>query len=195
MADEANEVIDQPEETTEAQAAEETSPESEMDTLKAELDKWKSMSRKNEQTAKANAQAAKELEEIKKSQLTDQEKLIEQTREETAKAIRTEYATRLVDAELKAQLQNKVLDAGSILSFDKKAFVTEDGDIDTEAIQQWVEANSKTTDIPAPNLGQGNRGKNPSKSQIRSREELENMTPAEILQARNDGRLDALMGK
>lgn len=195
MADEANEVIEQPEETTEVEAPEETTPESEMEKLKAELDKWKSMSRKNEQNAKANAQAAKELDEIKKSQLTDQEKLIEQTREETAKAIRTEYATKLVDAELKAQLNGRVLDGGAILSFDKSSFVTDDGNIDSEAIQAWVEANSKTTEIPVPDLGQGNRGKNPSKAQIRSREELENMTPAEILQARNEGRLDALMGK
>ena len=195
MADEANEVIEQPEATTEAEVTEDATPESEMDNLKAELDKWKSMSRKNEQNAKANAQAAKELEEIKKSQLTDQEKLIEQTKEETAKAIRSEYATKLVDAELKAQLSGKVLEGGAILSFDKNAFVTDDGNIDAEAIQAWVEANSKTTDIPAPDLGQGARGKNPSKSQIRSREELENMTPAQILEARNDGRLDALMGK
>jgi len=195
MADEANEVIEQPEATTEAEATEDATPESEMDNLKAELDKWKSMSRKNEQNAKANAQAAKELDEIKKSQLTDQEKLIEQTREETTKAIRTEYATKLVDAELKAQLTGKVLEGGAILSFDKNAFVTDDGNIDAEAIQQWVEANSKTTDIPAPDLGQGARGKNPSKSQIRSREELETMTPAQILEARNEGRLDVLMGK
>jgi len=195
MADEVQETTDQVEETTEAQATEETTPESEMDTLRAELDKWKSMSRKNEQTAEANAQAAKELEEIKTSQLTDQEKLIEQTKEETATAIRKEFAGKLVDAEFKGQLQGRTLKGDAILSFDKDQFITDTGDIDTEAIQQWVEANSNQSEVPAPDLGQGARGTNPSKAQIKSRDELTNMTASEILAARQDGRLDYLMGK
>jgi len=167
----------------------------EMDKLQAEVEKWKSLSRKNEQQAKANVAAAKELEEIKKSQLSETEKLIEQTKTETAQEIRREFATKLVDAELKSALQGRVMEAGALLSFDKSFFILEDGNIDSEAVQSWVEAHSKTTEIPAPDLGQGNRGKNPSKAQIRSRDELANMTPADILQARKEGRLDTLMGK
>lgn len=167
----------------------------EMDKLQAEVEKWKSLSRKNEQQAKANVAAAKELEEIKKSQLSETEKLIEQTKTETAQEIRREFATKLVDAELKSALQGRVMEAGALLSFDKSSFILEDGNIDSEAVQSWVEAHSKTTEIPAPDLGQGNRGKNPSKAQIRSRDELANMTPADILQARKEGRLDTLMGK
>lgn len=173
----------------------ETPQLSEMDTLKAEVDKWKSLSRKNEQQAKANSLAAKELDEIRKSQQTDTERLIEQTKTETALSVRKEFAVKLVDAELKSQLNGRVLDGGSVLQFDKSSFIDDEGNIDSEAIQSWVEAHSKTTDVPAPNLGQGVRGENPSKSQIRSREELTNMSPADILQARNDGRLDVLMGK
>lgn len=196
MADEIQtDVETQTEQTAEAEAPQETTPESEMETLRAELDKWKSMSRKNEQQAKANAQAAKELDEIKKSQLTETEKLVEQTREETATAVRKEFATKLVDAELKSQLNGRALTGDAVLSFDKNQFITDSGDIDTEAIQQWVEANSKQLEAPAPDLGQGARGTNPAKAQIRSRDELTNMTPAEILAARNDGRLDYLMGK
>lgn len=168
---------------------------SETDQLKAEVDKWKSLSRKNEQQAKANMAAAKELDEIRKSQLTDTEKLIEQTKNETTQSVRKEFATKLVDAELKAHLNGRVLDGGSILAFDKSAFITDDGEIDSQAIQSWVEAHSKDTGIPAPDFGQGSRGNNPSKSQIRSRDELQTMSPADILQARKEGRLDALMGK
>lgn len=40
-----------------------------------ELEHWKSMSRKNEQRARANASAARELEEIKRSQMSEQERL------------------------------------------------------------------------------------------------------------------------
>lgn len=188
-------------ETTEApeivenSTAEEAPELSEMDQLQAEVDKWKSLSRKNEQQAKANMAAAKELDEIKKSQLTDTEKLIEQTKEETALSVRREFAGKLVDAELKTQLSGRVLDAGALLSFDKSSFILDDGNIDSEAIQSWVDAHSNTTGTPAPDLGQGSRGNNPSKAQIRSREELSNMSPAEILQARTEGRLDTLMGK
>lgn len=182
-------------ETTEATDTVETPELSEMEQLQAEVDKWKSLSRKNEQQAKANVAAAKELEEIKKSQLTETEKLVEQTKSETALAVRREFATKLVDAELKSALQGRVMDAGALLSFDKSSFVQDDGNIDSDAIQSWVEAHSKPSDVPNPDLGQGNRGKNPSKAQIRSREELQNMSPAEILQARNEGRLDTLMGK
>jgi hypothetical protein len=190
MADNETDQID----TTEVETSE--TPElSEMDQLKAEVDKWKSLSRKNEQQAKANLAAAKELEEIRKSQLTDTEKLVEQTKHETAQAIRREFATKLVDAELKATLNGRILDGGALLDFDKASFILDDGNIDSEAIQSWVEAHSKTADVPAPNLGQGNRGVNPSKAQIRTRDELKNMSPAEILEARREGRLDSLMGK
>lgn len=196
MADTTDQIenTEAPEETTDVVETE-TSELSETDKLQAEVDKWKSLSRKNEQQAKANLAAAKELEEIKQSQLTDTEKLIEQTKTETALSVRREFASKLVDAELKSQLAGKVLDAGALLSFDKSSFIQDDGNIDSEAIQSWVEAHSNTMETPAPDLGQGNRGKNPSKAQIRSRDELSNMSPAEILQARNEGRLDTLMGK
>lgn len=196
MADQTDQIenTEATEETTDVVEAE-TSELSETDKLQAEVDKWKSLSRKNEQQAKANLAAAKELEEIKQSQLTDTEKLIEQTKTETALSVRREFASKLVDAELKSQLTGKVLDAGALLSFDKSSFIQDDGNIDSEAIQSWVEAHSNTTETPAPDLGQGARGKNPSKAQIRSRDELSNMSPADILQARNEGRLDSLMGK
>jgi uncharacterized membrane-anchored protein YjiN (DUF445 family) len=181
---------------TEVVEQESSTPElSETEKLQAEVDKWKSLSRKNEQQAKANMAAAKELEEIKKSQLSDTERLIAETKEQTALSVRKEFAGKLVDAELKSQLNGRLLDAGALLSFDKSSFIDDDGNINSEAIQSWVEAHSKTTDIPAPDLAQGARGNNPSKAQIRSRDELQNMSPAEILQARKEGRLDSLMGK
>ena len=163
--------------------------------LAAEVEKWKALSRKNEQQAKANAQAAKELEEFKRSQLSDTDRIIEQTKLDTARAIRTEFAQKLVDAELKAALNGRVLEGNALLEFNRNSFITEDGETDTASIQSWVEAHSKTASLPSPDLGQGARGSNPSASQIRSRDELNNMTTADILAARKDGRLDALMGK
>ncbi len=163
--------------------------------LSAELEKWKTLSRKNEQQAKANAAAAKELDELKKSQLTDQERLVESTKEETRRAVRMEFATKLVDAELKSALNGRVLDGGSLLEFDKSKFIDDDGNVDSESVTAWVEAHSSTGDVSKPDLGQGNRGEKSRLAQITSRDELSNMSPADILAARKDGRLDSLMGK
>jgi hypothetical protein len=181
-----------------AETIEETATETEtVETtdLSAEVEKWKSLSRKNEQQAKANAQAAKELDELKKSQLSDTEKLIESAKAETAKQLRSEFASKLVDSELKAALNGRVLDGGSLLEFDKNSFITDEGEVDTAAMQSWVEAHSKSASVPAPDLGQGARGSNPSKALVTSRDELASMTSDEILAARKEGRLDKLMGK
>jgi hypothetical protein len=144
---------------------------------------------------RTHSQASKELDEFRKSQLTEQERLIEQTKEDTARAVRLEFAEKMVEAELKGSLKGRALVGDAILEFDKKAFIDDSGNIDSEAIATWVETHSTTTEAPKPDLGQGPRGTNRSLAQIRSRDELSTMTPAEILAARKDGRLDSLMGK
>jgi len=140
-------------------------------------------------------QTSKELDDYRKSQLTEQERLIEQTKDETRRAVRLELAEKMVEAELKSSLKGKSLVGDSILDFNRKAFIDDSGDIDSDAIAAWVEAHSMQTEAPKPDLGQGARGNKSSLAQIRSREELERMSPNEILAARKDGRLDSLMGK
>lgn len=159
--------------------------------LTAEVEKWKALSRKNEKRAENNAAAARELEELRKASMTEQERIVEDTR----RAVRTEYAAKLVEAEFRSQLTGKTLDADAILTFNKNDFIDENGDVNSEAIAIWVDAHIKTPEI-APDLGQGVRSKTlTGKSQIRSRDDLRNMTPEEILVARKEGRLDSLMGK
>mgnify|MGYP001288642095 FL=1 len=191
MSDNTDEV--ETEDTQETETVEKD--ESATDDLKSEVEKWKSLSRKNEQQAKANAQAAKELEELKKSQLSETERLIESTKDETRLAVRMEFAEKLVDAELKSNLTGRVLEGNALLEFNKTSFIDDEGNVDSEAIQTWVDEHSTKTDAPKPDLGQGARGSQQSLSQIRSRDELNNMSPKDILKARNDGRLDILMGK
>ena len=187
-------------ETTDVVEAEETVEATEQEEtvtvdLESEVEKWKSLSRKNEQQAKANAQAAKELDELKKSQLSDTERLIESTKDETRLAVRMEFAEKLVDAELKSSLTGRVLEGNALLDFNKSSFIDEGGNVDSDAIQVWVDAHSTKTDMPKPDLGQGVRGSASGLAQIRSRDELNNMSADEILIARKDGRLDSLMGK
>lgn len=140
-------------------------------------------------------QANRELDEIKKANLSDQERLVEDAKSETAKTIRMEFAEKLVEAELKSALKGRSVPGDALLSFDKASFVDDDGDIDSEAIATWVDAHSEQAQTPTPDLGQGVRGSSKSQAQIRSRDELKNMTPDAILEARKDGRLDSLMGK
>lgn len=139
--------------------------------------------------------ASKELDEYRQSQLTEQERLISKTKEETRQEVRVELAGKLVEAELKSALKNRNLIGDAILDFNIKSFIDETGDVDSEAIATWVEAHSTQAEAPKPDLGQGVRGTTGSQAQIRSRDELSNMTPEEILKARKDGRLDSLMGK
>lgn len=183
-----------PEEIIETPEAIEPEPVETTD-LNAEVEKWKSLSRKNEAQAKANSQAAKELEELKKASLSDQEKLIASTREETATAVRREFAGKFVEAELKSAIAGKTLDAASLLSFDRNSFIDESGEVDSNAIAAWVEAHTKAPETALPDLGQGVRGKSPAGKPQLSRAELAGMTPQQILEARTDGRLDELMGK
>lgn len=144
---------------------------------------------------KTYTQASKELDEYRQSQLTEQERLVAQTKEETRQEVRVELAGKLVEAELKSALKNRNLIGDAILDFDIKSFVDEAGDVDSEAIATWVEAHSTQADTPKPDLGQGVRGTTGSQAQIRSRDELSKMDPEEILKARKDGRLDSLMGR
>lgn len=160
-------------------------------TLHKQRAELKELNRKREQFDQANT----ELEAIRQSQLSEQERAVEQAKEDTRQAVRLEFAEKLVEAELKSSLKGRALEGDSILAFDKTAFIDDSGDIDSEAIATWVEAHSTNLDAPKPDLGQGARGNKNSLAQIRSRDELNGMTPAEILSARNDGRLDSLMGK
>lgn len=158
----------------------------EPDNLEAELAKWKEQARKHERRAKDNAAAAKELDEIKKSQLTDQEKLVAEARQSTLQ----EVAGKLVDAEFKAATHGRFVSPDAALAFDRKEFISPDGEIDSDAIRTWVESNTVTPEQPKVDLGQGNRGTDAKLGMIRSREELQDMSSAEILKARQDGRLD-----
>lgn len=144
---------------------------------------------------KKYSEVNKELDEMRKAQLSETERLIEQTKEDTAKAVRLEFAEKMVEAELKSSLMGRNLTGDAILEFNKNAFIDDDGNIDSEAIATWVDTHSTTTEAPKPDLGQGARGQKGTLAAIRSRDELATMSPAEILAARKDGRLDSLMGK
>lgn len=125
--------------------------------LEAEVEKWKELSRKNEERAKANAGAAKELEELKKTTMSDTDKAIEAARKEGATEAAKKAGARLVDAEVKAAAAGRKVDVAALLEgLDRSRFLTEDGEPDTKAIEEWVEKVAPEKG-ETPDLGQGSR--------------------------------------
>jgi hypothetical protein len=154
--------------------------------LQAELDKWKAMSRKNEERAKANETAAKRLSEIEESQKTEIEKAL----------ARAEEAERRASAiELEATRNQVALSKGLTPSQAKRLVGTtlEELEADADDLLADLKA-SKPAKAPSSD-GQGAQGeKVGTGKQIVSRDQLKTMTRQEINQAREDGRLDSLLG-
>lgn len=132
---------------------------------KAEAEKWQALARKHEERAKANASAAKELEQVRQSSMSDVEKAVAIARAEERAAVLREAGTRLVDAEVRAALTGRPVDAAALLEgLDRSRFLNDDGDPDVKAIQAWVDRIAPQTEPKAPSfdLGQGARGDAPN---------------------------------
>jgi hypothetical protein len=183
--------------TTEEVIQSETSS-SEFETLPDDHPLVKSLAAQRQEmkeVRKAFAHANNELEEFRKASLSDQERLVASAREEAAATVRREYAGKFVEAELKNAIVGKIIEATALLSFDRNSFIDDSGEVDSNAIAAWVEAHTKAPEVSAPDLGQGIRGKTPNSKAQLTRADLANMTSAQILEARLDGRLNSAMGK
>jgi hypothetical protein len=98
--------------------------------------------------------------------MSDQERAdAEATAKARADALR-EAGGRLVDAELRVAANGRTFDTNALLALDRTTFLTDDGDVDADAIKTWVEEHSSATETstePAPqgplgagiDLGQG----------------------------------------
>lgn len=128
---------------------------------KAEAEKWKAQSRKNEDRAKANATAAKELEDLKRQSMSDQEKAIEQAKTEArAQALAEVIADRVHAAFTRAAAGR--LDAEQVdelvNGINVAAFVDTDGKVDAAKVAQFIERIAPTSEPAFPDLAQGVRG-------------------------------------
>ncbi len=99
------------------------------------VDFWKTQARENEKRAKANATAAKELEKLKASMMSDQEKAVTEAEARGRTAALSEGGKRLAAAEAKAALTGVVPDPAAIVEeLDLARYVTDDGDVDMDAV-------------------------------------------------------------
>lgn len=134
--------------------------------LEAELAKWKAQSRKHEDRAKANSAAARELDELRAQAMSEQERAVHEARLEARREASTEFASKLVVAELRAKAAGRLADTqlDAILgAVDTATFVTESGDVDMDRVAAYIDGIAPApVEPPAPgtgfpDLGQGNR--------------------------------------
>jgi phenylalanyl-tRNA synthetase alpha subunit len=150
--------------------------------LAAEAEKWKALARKNEQRAKENADKAKRFDEFEEAQKTEQQKL-------TERAERAEQALAAAEVgRLRASIAAKHGVPEALLTGSTE-----------EALEEAATALLAFKGVPptAPSSeGQGKQG-DPISSQVKqitSLDELSKLTPAEVNQARREGRLEKLLG-
>lgn len=131
----------------------------------AEAKKWQGLARKHEERAKTNANATKELEQLRQSSMSDQEKAVAQAKiEGRAEALR-EAAGKVAEAELRAAATGRLTEQqlSSLLDgVDVGRFIDETGDVDRDKVTKFVDGIApKPTETPGPawpDLAQGARG-------------------------------------
>lgn len=127
----------------------------------AEAEKWKTQARKHEDRAKANAAAQTELEKLKQSQMSDQEKAVAQAKADAKAEARAELVAemgpKLIAAEIRAAAAGRLEDeqiSTLIDGLNVAAFLTADGEVDTDKVTKFVDGIAPARD---GNDGQPNR--------------------------------------
>lgn len=134
---------------------------------KAEARKWEERAKKDAEKAKTASNAVKELEQLKASSMTEQEKLVEQARTEARSVALAEVGGRLVDASVRVAAAGRIPDetVGVLLQgLDRSKFLDDNGEVDEKSIAVFVDgiAPKQTEPEPQgfPDLGQGARSGN-----------------------------------
>ncbi|MFF9481400.1 hypothetical protein [Streptomyces sp. NPDC014733] len=109
-----------------------------------DVEKWRRLSRENEKRWK---QASKELDEMRRSQMTEQEKAIEAAKEQARKATLSEVGTSLVEAEIRVQAASAGVTAPTDY-LDLARFVADDGRADQEKVKEFIASLPKPQETP-----------------------------------------------
>lgn len=181
-------------ETTDATGSEDAttaSTETDQPASTTEETDWKAEARKWEKRAKENTKASEDLDKLRKKSMTEQEKAVAEAKAAgLAEAAKT-YGSRLAAAELRAAAAAKGVDLSDLGSLLNTAqFVTDEGDVDSKAIKAAVDKLAKITGGPKRSGGDFSGGN--GAGQI-TREQLAQMSPADIDKALTDGKLSHLM--
>ena len=186
-------------EETETDAVEVTEEVDEQDTDPAAG--LKTALQKERADRKAAAKRVRELElELADRDKSPSEKALDDARREAAADATTTANARLVAVEFRAAAKERGLDPRTALKLADLADVEvgEDGEVDPDALVAALDAvvADHPSLVPSRFQGtadQGARGKSAAVSQL-TEEALKTMTPEQISEARNAGRLDKLLG-
>jgi hypothetical protein len=104
------------------------------------VEKWKSLSRKNERALRA---AQRELEELRRSQLSETDKALDDARREARDAALAEVRADLLDAAVDAAVRGRFVDdeaaAALLTRTGSDQYLTDDGKVDRAAVDAAVE--------------------------------------------------------
>lgn len=153
-----------------------------------DVSRWKKLSRQNEREAK---KLRKELEKLRTANLSAEQRAIEEAKESGRAEARAEAVGLLVAAKLEAALAGSGLDVDDIVeSVNTAKFIDDDGNVDAAAVAAFAK---KLTGGGKPrekvDVGQGTRGKPSDNKKQLTRGDLARMTPEQIVEADDAGRL------
>lgn len=121
--------------TTEQQPPGPETPDTDEKDWKAEAEKHQALARKHEQRAKSNASAVKELEKLKASMMSEQEKAVTEAEAKGRQSAVAEVGERLAAAKIETALTGVVANPAEIVEdLNLARYVTEDGDVDQEKV-------------------------------------------------------------
>lgn len=105
---------------------------------------WKAEARKWEKRAKENGGAVSELETLRAANLTEQEKAVKAAEKNGRTAAAAEYGKKLAAAQFDAAVARAGIDLGEASDLiDTRRFVSDDGEVDTDAIKTAVKKLAK----------------------------------------------------
>lgn len=120
------------------------------------------MKAERNEAKKAAAAAQKELEELKKQAMSDDQKAIAEAEARGKSTASAEYGKRLAKAEVRSAAAEAKADLAGVFDFlDLSRFVGEDGEPDTKAVDAFVKGLPKTTPT-TPSFNGGPRTPAPS---------------------------------
>ncbi len=131
------------------------------------------------------AAAKAELDELRKKHMTDHEKAIEDARAEGAKSVTSKINERILLSEVRVAAAGKLADpADAVRLLDLSKFtVTDDGTVDTKAIQSAIDELVKSKPYLAgakPTGGSGDQGARGAAGNGLTKEALKNMTQEQV---------------
>lgn len=157
---------------------------------------WKARSREWEKRSKANASAVEELAALKARTMSDSEKAVADAEKRGRDNAAKEYGRQIAQAKFEAAAAAKGLDLGEATDLiDTSKFLTDKGEVDEAAIKSAVAKLAKLAAVkPAgPSRSSGEMPGAPGDTAPISEDQLSRMTPEQITEAFNAGRLKHLM--